>query len=113
MKIMKLRYMISAAFLFVSLSLASSFAKVGISVNVAPPVLPVYEQPLCPMEGYIWTPGYWGWGDGDYYWVPGVWVHLPRVGLLWTPAWGGWNNGAYVFNQGHGGQHVGFYGGIN
>src|SRR6266571_8563437 len=113
MKIMKLRSIILAAFLFVSLPLASSFAQVGISVNVAPPVLPVYEQPLCPTPGYIWTPGYWGWGDGDYYWVPGVWVPPPRVGLLWTPAWWGWNNGAYAFNQGYWGPTVGFYGGIN
>ena len=110
---MKLRSIILAAFLFVSLPLASSFAQVDISVNVAPPVLPVYEQPLCPVEGYIWTPGYWGWGGGDYYWVPGVWVPPPRVGLLWTPAWWGWRNGAYVFNQGYWGPTVGFYGGIN
>ncbi len=110
---MKLRSIILAAFLFVSLPLASSFAQVDISVNVAPPVLPVYEQPLCPVEGYIWTPGYWGWGGGDYYWVPGVWVPPPRVGLLWTPAWWGWNNGAYAFHQGYWGPTVGFYGGIN
>ena len=111
MKMMKLRSLVLAGFL--ALPVASSFAQVDISVNVAPPVLPVYEQPLCPTEGYIWTPGYWGWGDGDYYWVPGVWVPPPRVGLLWTPAWWGWNNGAYVFNQGYWGPHVGFYGGIN
>src|SRR6266699_3594376 len=112
MKIMKLRSIILAAFLFVSLPLASSFAQVGISVNIAPPVMPVYEQPLCPVEGYMWTPGYWAY-DGDYYWVPGVWVPPPRVGLLWTPAWWGWNNGAYAFNQGYWGPTVGFYGGIN
>ena len=29
-------------------------------VGFAPPPLPVYEQPICPGEGYIWTPGYWG-----------------------------------------------------
>ena len=29
-----------------------------------PPPLPVYEQPPCPVEGYIWTPGYWAWGIG-------------------------------------------------
>ena len=113
MKNMKLRSFVLAAFLFVSLPLASSYAQVGISVNFAPPVLPVYEQPLCPVAGYIWTPGYWGWGAGDYYWVPGVWVPPPRVGLLWTPAWWGWSNGAYVFNQGYWGPRVGFYGGIN
>ena len=109
MNIMKLRSLVFAAFL--SLPFAS-FAQVGISVNVAPPPLPVFEQPPAPAEGYIWTPGYWGY-DNDYYWVPGVWVAPPTVGLLWTPAWWGWNNGAYAFNQGYWGPHVGFYGGIN
>src|SRR5437660_5264538 len=113
MKIMKLRPIVLAALLFVGLPLASSYPQVGISVNVAPPVLPVYEQPPCPVEGYIWTPGYWGWGAGDYYWVPGVWVAPPGVGLLWTPPWWGWNNVAYVFNQWYWGPTVGFYGGIN
>jgi hypothetical protein len=111
MKMMKLRSLILAAFL--ALPLASSYAQVGISVNFAPPVLPVYEQPPCPVAGYIWTPGYWAWGDWDYYWVPGVWVPPPTVGLLWTPPWWGWSNGAYVFNQGYWGPTVGFYGGIN
>ncbi len=108
---MKLRSLVLAGFL--ALPLVSSFAQVGISVNVAPPVLPVYEQPLAPAPGYIWTPGYWGWATGGYYWVPGVWVAPPRVGLLWTPAWWGWNNGVYVFHHGYWGPTVGFYGGIN
>jgi hypothetical protein len=34
--------------------------------------------------GVLWTPGYWGWGDGGYYWHAGYW-----------------------------GPHVGFYGGVN
>ena len=110
---MKLRSFVLAGFLFVALSLASSFGQVGISVNFAPPVLPVYEQPPCPVAGYIWTPGYWAWGTGDYYWVPGVWVAPPTVGFLWTPPWWGWNNGAYMFNEGYWGPTVGFYGGIN
>jgi hypothetical protein len=37
----------------------SSFAGVLVSVTIAPPVLPVYTQPACPGDGYIWTPGYW------------------------------------------------------
>jgi hypothetical protein len=109
--IMRFRSFILAAFL--ALPWASSYAQVDISVNFAPPVMPVYEQPLCPVAGYIWTPGYWGWGDGDYYWVPGVWVPPPSVGLLWTPPWWGWRNGVYAFNQGYWGPTVGFYGGIN
>src|SRR6266436_2695174 len=109
MNIMKLRSFILAAFLALPLA---SFAEVDFSVNIAPPVMPVYEQPLCPVAGYIWTPGYWAY-DQDYYWVPGVWVPPPRVGLLWTPPYWGWNNGAYAFNQGYWGPTVGFYGGIN
>jgi hypothetical protein len=109
----KRRSLILAGFLFVALTSASSYAQVGVSINFAPPVLPVYEQPPCPVAGYIWTPGYWGWGDGDYYWVPGVWVAPPSVGVLWTPPWWGWNNGAYVFNEGYWGPTVGFYGGVN
>jgi hypothetical protein len=109
----KLRSLILAVFL--ALPWASSFAQVGISVNFAPPVLPVYEQPPCPVGGYLWTPGYWGYGygAGDYYWVPGAWVAPPTVGVLWTPPWWGWNNGAYVFNEGYWGPTVGYYGGIN
>jgi|SRR6266480_3065436 len=108
---MKLRSFILAGFLFV-MPLATSFGQGDISVNFAPPVLPVVEQPPCPVEGYIWTPGYWAW-EGDYYWVPGVWVAPPSVGLLWTPPWWGWNNGVYAFHGGYWGPTVGFYGGIN
>ena len=109
----KLRSLIFAGFL--ALPFATSFAQVEFSVGWAPPPLPVYEQPACPVAGYIWTPGYWGWDNYyyDYYWVPGVWVAPPRVGLLWTPGWWGWRGGAYVFNQGYWGPTVGFYGGIN
>jgi hypothetical protein len=92
---------------------ASSFAGVLISVNIAPPALPVYTQPLCPGEGYIWTPGYWAWGAEGYYWVPGVWVQPPTAGVLWTPGYWGWTSGAYIFHAGYWGPHVGFYGGVN
>ena len=105
----KLRFLVFAAFLALPLA---SYAEVDFAVNIAPPVLPVVEQPPCPVAGYIWTPGYWAY-ENDYYWVPGVWVPPPSVGLLWTPPWWGWRNGAYVFNQGYWGPTVGFYGGIN
>ena len=73
---------------------------IGISVHIGPPALPVYEQPLCPAAGMLWTPGYWSWDDdGGYYWVPGTWVVAP-VGMLWTPGYWGWNNGAYAWNGG-------------
>ena len=67
----------------------TSSAGVSFSVSFGPPPLPVYEQPLCPGEGYIWTPGYWSYDNdyGDYYWVPGTWVRAPRVGYFWTPGY--------------------------
>jgi hypothetical protein len=92
---------------------SSAQISVGISVHVGPPALPVYEQPICPGAGYLWTPGYWGYGADGYYWVPGTWVMAPSVGLLWTPGYWGWGGGAYVFHAGYWGPHVGFYGGIN
>ena len=87
---------------------------VGISVRIGPPALPVYEQPLCPGPGYLWTPGYWAWSDdAGYYWVPGTWVEAPEVGLFWTPGYWGWNDGVYAWNEGYWGPEIGFYGGIN
>jgi hypothetical protein len=86
---------------------------IGVSVNLAPPVLPVYEQPAVPGPGYLWAPGYWAWGDSDYYWVPGTWVMAPQPGYLWTPGYWGWGDGAYLWHGGYWGPHVGFYGGVN
>jgi hypothetical protein len=92
-----------------------AFSQVSISVDIAPPPLVVEDQPACPDDGLVWTPGYWAYDDqqGAYYWVPGSWEQPPEVGLYWTPAYWGWNNGAYVFNEGYWGPSVGFYGGIN
>jgi hypothetical protein len=84
-----------------------------VSANEAPPPIPDYDQPPCPEEGYLWTPGYWGWGGGGYYWVPGTWVQPPQVGLLWTPGYWGFVGGVYRFHVGYWGPHVGYYGGVN
>jgi WXXGXW repeat (2 copies) len=92
---------------------ASAQIAVGISVHIGPPVLPVYVQPPCPVEGYLWTPGYWAYGAAGYYWVPGVWIAPPRVGLLWTPGYWGFVGGVYAFHAGYWGPHIGFYGGVN
>jgi hypothetical protein len=78
-----------------------------------PPPLPDYEQPPCPSDGYIWTPGYWHWSPAGYYWVPGTWVEPPAVGLLWTPGYWGFVGAVYVWHGGYWGPHVGFYGGVN
>jgi WXXGXW repeat (2 copies) len=87
---------------------------VGISVSFGPPALPVYEQPICPGDGYLWTPGYWAYDEDDgYYWVPGTWVEAPEVGFLWTPGYWGWDGSGFIFHEGYWGPEVGFYGGIN
>jgi hypothetical protein len=93
---------------------AASFGQVAISVKFAPPALPVYEQPPCPDDGYLWTPGYWAYDDSfdDYYWVPGTWVMAPEPGFLWTPPYWGWGGEAFIFHEGYWGPQVGFYGGI-
>lgn len=86
---------------------------VVITVDVTPPPLPVYDQPLIPAPGYLWVPGYWAWDDDvGYYWVPGTWVLPPEPELLWTPGYWGWDDGYYVFHEGYWGPHIGFYGGV-
>ncbi len=86
---------------------------VGLSVQIAPPLLPVYIQPPIPEVGYMWTPGYWAYEQTGYYWVPGTWIQPPTIGVLWTPPYWGWIAGAYLFHDGYWGPHVGFYGGVN
>ena len=92
---------------------ASSFAGVFISIGIAPPPLVVYEQPPCPEDGYMWTPGYWAYGEDGYYWIPGAWVPAPQPGYLWTPPYWGFEGGHYLFHEGYWGEHVGYYGGVN
>ncbi len=107
--------MIGAALALPILAISAPRAHAGIfiSVNIAPPALPVYVQPPLPAVGYIWTPGYWAYGDAGYYWVPGVWVAPPQPGYLWTPGYWGFAGGAYGWHAGYWGAHVGFYGGVN
>lgn len=104
------KFVVAAALLIAP---AASFAGIFISVGFAPPALPVYVQPICPGDGYLWNPGYWAYSDAGYYWVPGVWVQPPTVGVLWTPPYWGFAGGVYGFHGGYWGPHVGFYGGVN
>lgn len=103
----------SVAFPLVALNSVQAHAGVFVSVGFAPPPIPVYAQPPLPAPGYMWTPGYWAYGDAGYYWVPGVWVQPPSPGLLWTPGYWGFAGGFYGFHAGYWGTHVGFYGGVN
>jgi WXXGXW repeat (2 copies) len=110
---MKLRSFAFVALLLAALPASSSRAAVFFSANFAPPPLPVVYQPPCPVDGYLWNPGYWAYGSYGYYWVPGFWTAPPAFGLLWTPPWWGFSNGIYAFHRGYWGPRVGFYGGIN
>jgi hypothetical protein len=86
----------------------------NVSASTAPPDMPDYQQPECPVDGYLWQPGYWAFSpaSGGYYWVPGIWSAPPNPGLLWTPPYWGFLNGVYAFNVGYWGATVGFYGGV-
>jgi len=110
---LKSLFVAAAAAILLALPLAQAHAGVFVSVAIAPPVLPVYVQPPLPGPGYIWTPGYWAYGDAGYYWVPGAWVMAPRPGFLWTPGYWGLAGGLYAWHPGYWGPHVGYYGGVN
>lgn len=113
MSIAILRAIVAVAFLTVLPAPALAQLYVGIGINSPPPPIPVYTQPLLETPNLIWTPGYWAWGSGGYYWVPGTWVPAPSVGLMWTPGYWAFNNGAYYWTDGFWAPRVGFYGGIN
>ena len=112
----------SVLILMLSAATAASFAgtaeaqvAIDVRVNIPPPPLPYYEQPVIPAEGYLWVPGFWAWdeAEADYYWVPGTWVEPPQPELLWTPAYWGWVEGRYLFHPGYWAREIGFYGGID
>jgi hypothetical protein len=85
----------------------------NLAADQPPPPLPDYDQPPAPADDFMWTPGYWGYADVGYYWVPGVWIRPPFYGALWTPGYWGFYNAKYRFHPGYWGTHIGFYGGVN
>jgi len=117
MKTIKSIAIIFSCLLVVFIELPKSYGQttVGIEVSIrnSPPSLPVYDQPPCPVDGYLWTPGYWAYYDNDYYWVPGVGVSPPRLGYLWTPGYWNFSGGSYRFNDGYWASDIGYYGGVN
>ena len=60
----------------------AAVVEVDVQASQPPPPLPDYDQPPCPQDGYLWTPGYWRWTGSDYYWIPGTWVSAAVCGLL-------------------------------
>src|SRR5664279_2792598 len=96
-----LKVTIGAAVLSGAMLLAPTIASAQVYANGAPPAIPDYQQPLAPGDGYIWTPGYWAYGDNGYYWVEGAWVEPPYVNALWTPGYWGFGFGDYMWNPGY------------
>jgi len=88
---------------------------VQVQAQTPPPALQEYQQPPCPVDGYLWQPGYWAFNqyNGGYYWVAGTWVAPPTPGYLWTPPYWGYEGSVYLFHRGYWGVEIGFYGGIN
>jgi hypothetical protein len=113
MRFQKFIFLIPALLLCSAPMLSHAGIGVSVQVNLAPPVIPVYEQPELPAPGYLWSPGYWAWDGSDYYWVPGTWVEPPSSGMLWTPGYWNYQDGLYVWNDGYWGPNVGYYGGVN
>jgi hypothetical protein len=109
LKFIRICYIVFACLLGMTPSLSFAF----VSITIAPPALVSYDQPPCPQDGYLWTPGYWASADDGYYWVPGAWVEPPEVSYLWTPGYWGYGSNAYFWHAGYWGPQVGFYGGIN
>lgn len=101
--------------LLVGLLAIATSAQAAVFITIAPPPLPIYDQPPCPAAGYIWAPGYWAYDYDfdDYFWVPGTWVLAPEAGFFWTPGYWAWAGDQFVFYDGYWGPQVGFYGGID
>ena len=68
---MRRKLPLSLLLLFATVCASMASAAVVFSVNVAPPPITVFDQPACPGDGYIWTPGYYQYGDYGWYWVAG------------------------------------------
>ena len=64
--------------------------------------------PCPPYSGALWTPGYWGDGDGGYFWNAGYWGPVVGFyggidygfGYFGTGFYGGyWNGGNFFYNR--------------
>ncbi len=111
--IIKVFVLLSAITFSIPQTYSQVLVSASLSIRVAPPMLQVYSQPPCPVDGYLWSPGYWAYDSDGYYWVDGEWVLPPAEGLLWTPGYWSFSGGYYGWQAGYWGSEVGFYGGVN
>jgi hypothetical protein len=76
----------------------------GVVVNApyAPPPLQTEVIPVAPSPVSVWIGGYWGWGGGNYHWVPGRWERPPHAGWGWQPhRWQQGPRGGWQMRGGH------------
>jgi WXXGXW repeat (2 copies) len=105
--------LVCTLFLIAAIAGVSEASVQLISITVAPPVLPVYEQPPIPGPGYIWTPGYWAWAMTITTGCPGR-GGAAGGGRALDPTLLGLARWHLRLERGLlGGPHIGLYGGIN
>lgn len=71
----------------------------GVSVGPPPPLV---EQPygIAPGPDYIWTPGFYDYGGGNWAWHRGEWRRPPHRADRWiAPRWEHRGNG-YRYHRG-------------
>jgi hypothetical protein len=64
----------------------TAFADEDIIVSEAPPP-PRVETVPAPRSGFVWSPGYWAWENGEHTWHEGRWVEVtkPHQEAQWVP----------------------------
>ena len=64
---------------------ATSCAARNYYAPLPPPPPRAEAYGYAPGPGFVFVPGYWRWGGGRYFWVPGNWAHPPRWHGYWVP----------------------------
>ena len=96
---MKAKWIVSA--ILASGLTAPAFAQVGIYIGRTPPPMRYEVEGPMPGPGYVWTEGYWAWGDGRYEWRRGAWQRPPYEGAYWShPHYDHYQQG-WAVHEGH------------
>ena len=56
-----------------------------VAARFGPPAPRVEVIGVAPGPGYVWIRGFYRWGGGAYYWVPGRWAYPPYPRAVWVP----------------------------
>jgi WXXGXW repeat (2 copies) len=77
---MKRSVLLLSAALVLGATALPAAARVNLDIDIGvPPPAPVYEAVPAPQVGFVWAPGYWGWGpDGRHVWIKGRYIRENR-----------------------------------